>query len=208
MWKSTRRQAGAPALLAAVVTASLCMPAWAATDESAPAGPGEPAVWAPKEVQFVYSGFTTKYSCDGLRDRVKEMLLALGARKSDLKVTETPCSGDPGHPNPFPGVRIKMSVLQPTDQAPTPDGQTVTAQWKQVDLLKGQFGLNAAGQCELLEQFKQKVLPLFTTRNVDLQSSCVPHQLDGVGLRLKTEVLVTDQKKPSVEKQAAAAGAG
>ena len=58
-------------------------------------------------------GFTTHYTCDGLRDTIKEMLLQLGARKDDLKVTEQPCSGDPDRPNPFPGVKIKMSVLQP-----------------------------------------------------------------------------------------------
>jgi hypothetical protein len=191
MWKSTCRRVGTPALVAAVVAAFLCAPAWAARDEG-----GQSAVWTPKELQFTYSGFTTKYTCDGLRDRVKTILLALGARKDDLKVVESPCSGDPDRPDPFPGVKIKMNVLKPTDQPPTPDGQIVTAHWKQVDLLKGQFGIDAAGDCELMEQVSQKILPLFTTRNVDLQASCVPHELSPLGTRLKAEVLIADQKKP------------
>ncbi len=62
----------------------------------------EPAVWTPKEIQFTYMGFTTHYTCDGLRDTIKEMLLQLGARKDDLKVTEQPCAGNPDRPNPFP----------------------------------------------------------------------------------------------------------
>jgi hypothetical protein len=180
-----------PALAAAVVAASLCAPAWAAADED-----GQSAVWTPKELQFTYSGFTTKYTCDGLRDRVKTILLALGARKDDLKVVESPCSGDPDRPNPFPGVKIKMNVLKPADRPPTPDGQIVTAHWKQVDLLKGQFGIDAAGDCELMEQVNQKILPLFTTRNVDLQATCVPHEASPLGTRLKAEVLIADQKKP------------
>ncbi len=58
------------------------------------------------------------------------MLLALGARKSDLKVTEQPCSGNPDRPNPFPGVRIKMSVLQPAPAQLSPDTTPVEAHWK------------------------------------------------------------------------------
>ena len=198
MSKSTCRRVGTPALVAALVAASLCAPAWAATDEA-----GQSAVWTPRELQFTYMGFTTKYTCDGLRDRVKTMLLLLGARKDDLKVVQSPCSGNPDRPDPFPGVRIKMHVLQPTDQKPTPDGQIVAAHWQPVDLLKGEFGLDAAGQCELLEQVNQKILPLFATRNIDMQTSCVPHQLSPAGTRLKAEVLIADRKKPA-DKQAAA----
>jgi hypothetical protein len=156
--------------------------------------PWKPAVWTPKEVQFVYMGFTTHYTCDGLRDAVREMLLQLGARKDDLKVYETPCS-NPTRPDPFPGVKIKMSVLEPAPDNPSADAQVVQAYWKPVKLPYRESGVNAAGQCELIEQFNQKVLPLFTTRNVDVKTTCVPHQLDPLGTRLQAEVLVTDQSK-------------
>ncbi len=106
-----------PAFATAVAVVSLgaCLgaPAWA-DDAAAPAAvPTQPAVWTPKEIQFTYMGFTTHYTCDGLQSTIKEMLLQLGARKDDLKVIEEPCSGNPDRPNPFPGVRIKMNVLQP-----------------------------------------------------------------------------------------------
>jgi hypothetical protein len=212
MWKLTRRKLGTPVLTAAVAIVSLgaCLgvPGLAAaaddTAQAAPAADTELAVWTPKEVQFTYMGFTTHYTCDGLRDTIKEMLLQLGARKDDLKVREQPCAGNPDRPNPFPGVKIQMSVLQPAPATPSADTPVVKAQWKSVKLPYRENGINAAGQCELLEQFNRSILPLFTTRNVDLRASCVPHQLEPLGTKLQAEVLITDQKKPA-PKQASAA---
>jgi len=199
MRKSMSRTPGTPVFVAAVGAVALGLavgaPALAADVAPQPPAATEAAVWTPKEVQFVYMGFTSHYSCDGLRDTVREMLLQLGARKDDLKVYETPCSGDPDRPNPFPGVKIKMSVLQPAPSTPSPGTQVVQAYWKTVKLPYRQSALNAAGQCELIEQFSQKILPLFTTRNVDVKTDCVPHQLEPLGTKLQAEVLVTDQKK-------------
>ena len=200
MWKSNPRKLRTPPLAAATAVISfgafLSAPAWAAADADAQASAEsvQPAMWAPKETQFTYLGFTTHYTCDGLRDTIRDMLLDLGARKDDLEVYEQPCAGNPDLPNPFPGVKIKMSVLTPAPENPRSD-KTVPAHWKTVKLPTRENGINAAGQCELLEQFKDKILPLFTTRNVDLRADCVPHQLEPVGTKLQAEVLVTDQKK-------------
>jgi hypothetical protein len=46
----------------------------------------------------------------------------------------------------------------------------------------------ALGDCELVEQFRDKVLPMFTTRNVDSRMTCVPNQLSGSVINLKFEV--------------------
>src|ERR1700722_18073955 len=214
MWNSSRRKLGTPVLAAAAVVS---FGAWvgvpslaAAADDAAPAAqpaaPAEFAVWTQKEVQFTYMGFTTHYTCDGLRDDIRDMLLQLGARKSDLKVTEEPCSGNPDRPNPFPGVKIKMSVLQPAPAQLSPDTPLVESHCKAVKLPHRETGINAAGQCELLEQFNHTIMPLFTTRNLDLHATCVPHQLEPLGTKLQAEVLVTDQKKAAA-KQASAAEA-
>jgi hypothetical protein len=211
MWKSNRRKLGTRALAAAAVVsfgAWVGVPSLAAADDGAPAAqpaaPAEFAVWTPKEIQFTYMGFTTHYTCDGLQDTIKSMLLQLGARKDDLQVNETPCSGIPDRPNPFPGVRIKMNVLQPAPAQLAEGVKMVEAHWKVVKLPYRETGINGAGQCELLEQFNQKILPLFTTRNVDVHTTCVPHQLEPLGTKLQAEVLVTDQKKDAA-KQASAA---
>ncbi len=159
----------------------------------APAGDdAQRATWTPKEQRFTYQGFTTRYSCDGLREKVRSALLALGARK-DLTVNETACSTLSGGPDPFPGVAIKMHVLTPlAANAATPDAGTVAAHWQTLDLRLDRDTLAASGDCELLEQIKQSILPLFTTRNVEYSSNCVPHQLSVGGTRLRAQVLIAD----------------
>jgi hypothetical protein len=160
------------------------------------------AVWVPKEVQFVYQGFTTRYSCDGLRDQVRTMLEKLGAQ--DLKVRELACTSGPGVPSPFPGVRVKMRVLVPSSSAEASkdkaEGQPVKAHWKNVVLMPANASFNEQGQCELIEQFKRTFLPLFTTRDVKYASTCVPHQLT-MGTHLSAEVLM-----PPAAKMASSSG--
>jgi hypothetical protein len=147
------------------------------------------AAWTPREFRFTYQGFTAKYSCDGLSGRIKEVLLLLGARKQDLKVSSTGCSGGFGRPTPFPGVMVKMSVLAPVDAKSAPGSEPLGTQWRNVDVGRPQ-ALAAAGDCELTEQIKETILPLFTTRNVEYRSTCVPHQLTPGGTTLKADVLV------------------
>jgi hypothetical protein len=180
------------AAAAALVTVAPGRAAFA--DTPAASEPVQPAVWTPRELRFVYSGFTTTYSCDGLRDKMRKVLLKLGARKGDLEVNESACAGGPGQPTTFPTVNIKMNVLQPAP-APPPGANAppaVAAHWRLVDLTKYRDPLKAAGNCELIEQIKLRILPLFTTRNVEFRSNCVPNQLQ-LGTVLKVEVLMADE---------------
>jgi hypothetical protein len=183
-----------PALVGVVLGA----PAWAAENAPAPAGEPQSAVWTEKELTFVYQGFTTRYSCDGLRDKVRSVLLDLGAEKKGLKVMELGCSSPSGRPDPFPGVRVKMRVLQPADSpeaAKAADPTPVAAHWKPVDLkLRDNFTTDS-GECELVEQIRQKIVPSFAARNVDLQTTCIPHQATAVRPILKMEVLMPDDVK-------------
>jgi hypothetical protein len=161
------------------------------------------AIWTPKELRFTYMGFTSHYSCDGLSDKMRSIVLQLGAR-SDLKVRETPCSGSPGRPTEFPGVTVNMSVLKPWDAASANATATpVPAHWKLVELSTDRDPLREAGDCELIEQVKTRVLPLFTTRNIDYHSTCVPHQLQIGGTVLKAEVLIADDQQTPSGKPAA-----
>jgi hypothetical protein len=201
---SNRARLIVPAVVACLMAPTL----WAA--EGAPAGAsGEPqsAVWTDKELTFVYQGFTTRYSCDGLRDKVRGVLLDLGAQKKDLKVMELGCSSPSGRPDPFPGVRVKMRVLQPADapDAKPADPAPIAAHWKPLDLkLRDSSFSNDSGECELVEQIRHAIVPLFTTRNVDLQTTCIPHQASAARPSLKMEVLVADDaQRPAGEPQAA-----
>jgi hypothetical protein len=149
-----------------------------------------PAVWTPKQTSFTYMGFTTKYSCEGLVSKVRSVLLTLGARREDLSVSGIGCF-EVGRPAPLPGVRVRMNVLQPVTTTGAAKGATpVVANWKPVQVQLNRDPLSEAGECELVEQIKQKLLPLFATRNVDFKSNCVPHQLKPGGTLLSAEVLM------------------
>ncbi len=162
----------------------------------APADTAPPtwAIWTPKELRYTYMGFTSHYSCDGLRDKMRSILLQLGARP-DLTVREVPCSGVSGRPTEFPGVTVKMNVLAPWDAATANASATpVPAHWKTVQISTDTDPLREAGDCELIEQVKSRVLPLFNARHVDYHSSCVPNQLQIGGTELKAEVLIADEQ--------------
>jgi hypothetical protein len=136
------------------------------------------AHWVERKLDYTYMGFTAKFSCDGLRDSVHEVLLALGARKQDLKVEERGCTRFNGIEQ-FPGVAATFSVLvpmTPDDIGKVGNAAAQPTQWHSVDLVQlTRTGVESV-PCELLEQLKSKALPLFTTRNLKFRSSCVPHQ--------------------------------
>lgn len=179
---------------AAAATLLAALPVLAAAED------GVPAVWTPKHIQFVYQGFTTHYSCDGLQDRIRVMLEKLGAR--DLKVQQFACVR-PSGPTLFPGVQVTMQVLVPASSADAASqakdkspAAPVQAQWKSVDLMPANASYEEQGNCELIEQFKRTFLPLFTTRNVQYTATCVPHQIT-LGTHLSAEVLVPPAKVAS-----------
>lgn len=187
MWSFSGRRA-LPAFALAGLTALVCAPAWA--DTQAEGSAGVPAVWTAKELRFVFMGFTSRYSCDGLRDKIRVILRDFGAR-DDMQLTESPCPGPLGRPTKFPGVSIKINVLQPASGAA--DSNTVAAHWQRVELPGPGDAVRQAGDCELIEQVKQSILPLFATRAVNYHTTCVPKQLSIGGTSLVADVLVPDQ---------------
>ena len=173
------RIARSAAVLAVASLSTGANPALAAGEEG--------ATWVQKEINFRYVGFTTRYSCDGLRDRMRRILMQLGAR-DDLRLAGYGCIGV-NSPETTPGVRIVMHVLQPSA---TTAGQTVAAHWKSVDLLANRDLLDAALDCELISQVNREVLPLFAVRHVDYSAACSAHMPLVGGTRLKADVLVAD----------------
>jgi hypothetical protein len=168
-------------------------PAYATDTASVPALSVAPPAsrWVERKLNFTYMGFTVKYSCDGLHDGVREVLLALGARKKDLKIQSRGCTKLEGV-EPFPGVAATFSVLVPV----TPDdigkvGSTASqpTQWQTVDLVKLTRGGGERAPCELLEALKRQALPLFTSRNLMFRASCVPHQVSLGDIQFSVDVL-------------------
>ena len=196
-------------LLLAVAGACGIAAAYAGEAAGVAAQPVAPpaAHWVQRKLDFTYLGFTTHYSCDGLLDNVRDVLLRLGARKQDLEIHSTGCTRLDGVPEPFPGVVAHFWVLVPV----APDG-TGTAgaaashptQWKTVNLTRIQQYRFDQGQCELLEQLKNKALPLFTSRNLQYHSSCVPHEITPGDTQFTVDVLIP---APAAAPQAKGAGA-
>ncbi|HTW37761.1 MAG TPA: hypothetical protein VMD49_04255 [Steroidobacteraceae bacterium] len=206
MKDSGRRFSGRRALLAALVPAGFLLAAVAvlaaaraaAQPNGAPPAPGtaQPAHWVQKKINFGYLGFTTHYSCEGLTDKVREILLELGARKSTLNVHEFGCTVRLGAPAPFPSVAGTFEVLEPltsqSEAGSAGSGAVVAAHWQPVNVRFDHAGLDMDGQCELLEQVKSHIVPLVTARNVQFKSTCVPYELTPGGTSLRLEVLVPD----------------
>jgi hypothetical protein len=180
MWIARSAPAAAPAVIAAAcVLLGVSVPSRAdAADDAA----SQPAAWTPKELRFIYMAPTPTYSCDGLRDKVRRILLALGARE-DLQLREGPCASF-GEPTAFPGVTIKMSVLEPVAAGSVP------ARWQSIDLPPRGDLLWSPSDCELVEQIRQAILPLFATRNVKDSATCIPYQPQVGVAHLKAEVLI------------------
>lgn len=175
------------ALLGALSAAAVGS-AQAATDADTTAAPT--AHWVQRKIDFTYQGFTAHYTCDGLHDNVRDLLIALGARKRDLDIQSTGCVHLTGI-EPFPGVRGTFWVLVPgtADEAAQAGDKVQTTHWQTVDLVRLNNLVGDQGQCELLEQLKKQVLPLFTSRNLNFHSSCVPHQVQLGDIQFTVDVL-------------------
>ena len=169
-----------PALLPAIVCALLATaPALADTPST--------GVWQKHEYSFAFMGFTTTYSCDGLADKLKVLLLAAGARP-DVKAYGAACAAGFGRPDKLARADLTFYTLAPPT-SDTADGAPINAQWLPVELQARKPRELGLGDCELVDQFRTSVLPMFTIRNTDNHTTCVPHQDSGSVINLKFEAL-------------------
>jgi hypothetical protein len=155
-----------------------------AADASAAAS--DQGVWQKHEYSFVFLGFTSTYSCDGLADKIKLLLIAAGARK-DAKSQPGACASGFGRPDKFARANLTFYTLAPAGSGGPADAKPINGTWRPVSLSARSPRDLGTGDCELVEQFRNNVLPMFTTRNVDNQTTCIPHQDSGSIINLKFE---------------------
>jgi hypothetical protein len=148
--------------------------------------PREPGVWQKHTYNFQFMGFTTTYSCDGLAYKLKVLLLAAGAR-SDLKSIPGACSRGYGRPDKFAQATLTFYTLSPAAGAKDAEGPRVDGAWRSIVFGTRSPRELALGDCELVEQFRNNLLPMFTARDVNSQTTCVPHQESGSNINLKFE---------------------
>ncbi len=166
--------------------------AWA----GAAAGDPLAAVWKEQHIHFLYMGRTSRYSCEGLRDKVRAMLLDLGARR-DLRITAVGCD------DAAPSVRMRSlgPDLDLVFSAPAlPDapagaarpgdpGAALDARFEPFTITRDPFRNMDIGDCELVEEFARQVLPKLATRGLKEDIACVPNQQSGSRFLVRGEIL-------------------
>ncbi len=170
------------ALLCGVFEWGVCF-----ADDSSIASTPDPGIWQKHDYTFRFLGFTTTYSCDGLADQLRVLLIAAGAR-ADAKSRAGVCASGYGRPDKLPQAYLTFYTLAPANAAKIADGQQVMGTWRPVTIAARSPRELTLGDCELIEQFRTLVLPMFTVRNIDDHMTCVPHQESGSVINLKFEI--------------------
>ena len=168
--------------------------AWSA---DAPSGTPIAAVWKEQQLRFFYMGRTSRYSCDGLRDKVRAMLLDLGARR-DLRIDALDCEGAAARTRldaPGPSLNIVFSAPAPADPKAKPlhagDLAAVYARFETFTITSDAFRNMGVADCELVEEFAHQILPKLVTRHVKQDITCVPFQQSGGRFLVRGEILRT-----------------
>ena len=186
--------------------------------------PATQAVWMEQNFDFHYQSFTTFYSCSSLAEKMRRILIELGAERK-TKVRVSGCDSSSGiarmpvvrisTASPFEATPETLADLEKTrpvrelaarvrnDRAKGIEmDEQFPAHWKRVSLSRGSLGLSP-GDCELVEQIERKLLPKLAVRIVSSDMRCTPNQLTLGQPRLEVEALaelpkaddVTDKKK-------------
>jgi hypothetical protein len=158
-----------------VLAALAGLPLGSAAAETAAAPPIEvvTGAWQHHKVTFNYTGLTSLYTCSGLENHVRQILLHLGARK-DLHVSAVGCPGPDNAPSRSAWVNTDFYTLAPAPDAAGPDA--VRAQWTAllVEPLRPSF--MGDGDCELVNQMKDLITQNFSLRDVEYRARCIPNE--------------------------------
>jgi len=185
------RATGIACALAIAAGASWSIPA-RADDAASTTTPG---TWQSHKYSLEFIGFTSTYSCDGLADKLKVLLLAAGARK-DVKSQPGACASNFGRPDKFARADLTFATLAPVQGTAPTDTKPVNGAWRTVTFSDHSPRELQIGDCELVEQFRSQVLPMFTTRNVVNNTTCIPHQDSGSVIDLKFDVFAQAPTPP------------
>jgi hypothetical protein len=168
------------------LTASLLMMA-AATGGAAQSV--ESAVWKEHKAKFHYYGMTSLYTCDGIEGKVKQILVAMGAR-ADAKVSASGCEHGMSAPSKTAWVSAQFHTLQPS--APGDTAAPVKAKWANVEIAPRRPLFMGEGECELVDQLRKTISENFVLRDVDYRTSCMPRQITLADYRVTAKALVAE----------------
>jgi hypothetical protein len=172
----------------------------AATAEDAPVE----AVWKPQQATFSFVSSTIHYSCRALEERLRRVLVILGAHER-MYVDRRECS-------PETGMRLHITFMSPIEATdanvrqlttfdsedalvarlhgvplPTPEDLVrFPAEWQTVSVTRDRRVRLDSTDCELVEQIRRQLLPRLATREQPKRIICSP----GIGLTMRAPPLV------------------
>jgi hypothetical protein len=174
--------AGAAVLLLAATVASAQSPA----DETI-----VDAVWKPQRMNFVYRGYSTLYTCGGLQQKLRRILRTVGAR-GGLELRAYSCDDS------VATARFQIALTSPVEATPenveqltaydsraelvarvrgdqlasAEDLERFPAVWKTISFARSSEMKLAPGDCELVQQLRQHILPRMSVQIVSDQVRC------------------------------------
>ena len=152
------------------------------------------AVWKEQRLEFSYMGRTARYSCQGLRDKMRSLLLDLGARR-DLQVSLGACDESAPLRRGYLGPRLSIVFSSPAlpDPSAKPahpgDLLAVDARYEPFTLTSDAFKNYGVGDCELVEEFAREILPRLNAKVEKQDITCVPYQSSGSHFFVRGEIL-------------------
>jgi hypothetical protein len=194
---TTRPGSRMPVRLAAVMLGlTACAlgaaPVRAAADSATDAAPAPAqAQWKKQQLRFDFTGFTTAYSCYGIEDKVRSILLEFGAAP-DAKVQATGCPAGPDRPSKMIWVSADFSALAPLSEAEAAAAKpadVVKVQWVKVELSPNRPSYMGQGECELVDNMHDLLNKGFVLHNADYHTSCMPHQITLGDYHVHAEVM-------------------
>jgi hypothetical protein len=198
--------AGAAVLLLAATVAKAQSPA----DETV-----VEAVWKPQRVNFVYRGYSTLYTCSGLRHKLRKILTTVGARDG-LELRAYSCD------DALSTARFQIVLISPVEATPenieqltaydgrdelvarvrgerlatAEDVERFPAVWKTISFARSRQMKLAPGDCELVQQLRQHILPRMSVHIVSDRVRC--SQFGNIGKpQLTVSALVPVETKVS-----------
>jgi len=140
--------------------------------------------WQHHTVTFNYFGITSLYTCDGLEDQVRRILLHLGARK-DARVDASGCPGPFNAPSRTAWVKADFHTLAPVAGG----SDTVKARWTGLEVTPRHPDFMGDGDCELIQGMKDLIIKNFSLRDIEYRTSCVPHEVSMDAYAVKGQAL-------------------
>jgi hypothetical protein len=142
--------------------------------------------WQHHKVTFNYVGFTAAFTCDGLGDHVRQILVHLGARR-DAYVTAIGCGGPYNTPTRSAFVTADFYTLAPA--AAGAGSGLVPAHWTSLEVTPRRPDFMGEGDCELMQGMKDLITQNFALRDVEYRTNCYPHQISLNGFAVKAQGL-------------------